>query len=118
MKKREEKNRQEQEAKLNRHREDVKKLTEKEKEERLRAMEHDASMHDESRFKRLSSEKIPSIEDQNRVSVVGDQVDATFLKEMRTEVYSTGVTSVVDRLNQNRHYVQKGRALESNFMQR
>lgn len=118
VKQREEKLRQEQQAKLNRVRENVKTLTEEEKAERLRAMERDANMHNDFMSKRVSNSKIPSsLEDSSNIKQEniqeGGHINATFLKEMRNEVYSSGATNMEDRLNQNRHYVQSLSQLDS-----
>lgn len=103
-------------AARNRPRETVQHLSEEDRLARVRQMESDAGMNDERRMKRAHV-------GEGGVSEEGDGtgagVGATFLKSMRTEVYTSEATTMGDRLQQNKHYTQKGADLDSSgFMKR
>lgn len=116
MKKKEEAKQKEMQEKLNRKREDVKALTEEEKERRLQAMLKDAELVDSKRVSQVKSQETShSTKDDENTG------KAQFLSSMRTEVYNTAAESgLKDRLDQNRYYRQGSADLEgaSNFLRK
>ena len=102
-------------ASKNKPRENVKKLTDEERAERIRQMELDASDSSNRRLQRVHGSQ-PSIAEEKSETT---SVEAPFLSSMRTEVYITSETTIKDRLQQNKHYMQKSSDLDSlNFIKR
>ena len=93
----------------NKPRENVKKLTDEEREMRIRQMESDATHNNDSRQRKVES----TLPQKHDVKDDPSNEEASFIKSMRSEVYVTSNTSMKDRLDQNKHYVQKGNDLES-----
>ncbi len=89
---------------------EIKHLSAKEKERRLQEMEIIASMHDSNRNKLLNQPN--QAEDMNVEAVSGE---ASFLKNIRHEVYNSG--DMTERIQQNRHYIQSGLELD-NFLKK
>jgi hypothetical protein len=105
-------------AARNRPRENVKKLTEEEKAERVRQMESDAGANDDKRLQRLKGlTSTSNILDKKEEQLA--EGEASFLKSMRSEVYISDGTTMGERLQQNKHYTQKGTELDSSgFMKK
>lgn len=93
----------------NRPRENVKKLTAEEREERIAQMESDASVSNSNRIERVNRSQAAVVHADERPL----NEEATFINSMRTEVYVTDGTTMRERLEQNRHYIQKGSDLDS-----
>jgi flagellum-specific peptidoglycan hydrolase FlgJ len=93
----------------NKPRENVKKLTAEEREERIRQMESDASEINTNRLERVHRSQTAVVDKDEKPL----NEEATFINSMRTEVYVTDGTSMTERLQQNRHYIQKGSDLDS-----
>ena len=93
----------------NKPRENVKNLTDEEREARIKQMESDATHNNDSRQRKVES-TLPQKHDAKDDPA---NEEASFIKSMRSEVYVTSNTSMKDRLDQNRHYVQKGNDLDS-----
>ena len=93
----------------NRPRENVKKLTAEEREERIRQMESDASESNANRLERVQRSQTAVVDKDEKPL----NEEATFINSMRTEVYVTDGTTMTERLQQNRHYIQKGSDLDS-----
>ncbi len=89
---------------------EIKHLSAEEKERRLQEMEIVASMHDSNRNKLLTQPK--HADDMQVEAVCGE---ASFLKNIRHEVYNTG--DMTERIQQNRHYIQSGLELD-NFLKK
>lgn len=103
-------------AARNRPRENVKKLTDGERAERIKQMELDATSNDDHRLQRILA-AISRNSDEKGEKPVDDE--ASFLKTMRTEVYITNDITMGERLQQNKHYNQKGSDLDSSgFMKK
>lgn len=103
-------------------------LSVEEKARRLAEMQADAGLNEEMRTSRLIK---AHYKDRERLSVPG-QVhadlpvklggnsaegsgsSAAFLQDMRQEVYAAGDGSLAERLQQNKHYVQRGVDLDQN----
>ena len=109
-----------------RPRESVKHLSEEEKQARIRQMEIDAGINDDRRTQRVhvnasssSSSSSSQADDHSRKDDIVDEKEshshgASFLKTMRSEVYTMGEGSTMtERLQQNKHYTQKGVDLDS-----
>ena len=111
-----------------RPRESVKHLSEEEKQARIRQMEIDAGINDDRRVNRVQvngSSSSSHADDHRRNDDVVDEKEshshgASFLKTMRSEVYTMGEGSTMtERLQQNKHYTQKGVDLDSDgFMKK
>ena len=105
-------------------REDVRALTEEERLRRLKAMESNAVIHDDSRMKRVQSSKLSGGMRQSAADLgnreASKESGASFLRSMRSEVYNSSSISMEERLSQNKHYSQRGHDLEnaSSFMRR
>ena len=95
-------------ASKNKPRENIKKLTDNEREERIKQMESDANMNNDKRLQRIQS--ISTNKEDDKIEL---NSEASFLNSMRTEVYITNETTMKDRLQQNKHYMQKGSDLDS-----
>ena len=108
-------------------------LTEEQRRERVRQMEEDATVNDAMRLNRIVTSAASRHGANNRGPVSGSggaEAEARkgeFLREMRADVYNgsnvagtlTGGWSMEERLNRNRHYVQKGTDLDGGaFMKR
>ena len=132
LKKKMDEERAEQQARQ-RPRESVKHLSEEEKQSRRRQMEIDAGINDDRRVQRVhvntssssSSSSSSQADDHRRNDDVVDEKEshshgASFLKTMRSEVYTMGEGSTMtERLQQNKHYTQKGVDLDSDgFMKK
>ena len=94
-------------ARLGRKKESVAALSEEQKQRRLREMQEAADLKD------LVMQKLHENdhkETTKTTTAVGGQ--ASFLASMRSEVYSSSDTTMADRLNQNKHYTQKGEDLD------
>ena len=101
-------------ASRNKPRENVKIISDVERKERIRQMEEDASTNSDMRLRRIQSSH-SNIEDEK----VDLKAEASFLNSLRTEVYITNETSMTDRLQQNKYYMQKGTDLDSSgFMKK
>jgi hypothetical protein len=111
LEKRAEENRLEQAAR-NKPRENVKKLSEGEKQERIRQMEVDARTNDNHRLQRISGGRTSSKVSEKEEKPLGEG-EASFMKSMRTDVYVTNETTMEERLNQNKFYNQRGTDLDS-----
>ena len=96
-------------ASRNKPRENVKKLTEEERAERIRQMECDASDSSNRRLQRVQGAQTSNAEEKSEATAI----EAPFLSSMRTEVYITSETTIKDRLQQNKHYMQKSSDLDS-----
>ena len=92
-----------------RPKETVRHLSEEERLARIRQMEMDAGMNDERRMKRVGEPRGAGGEGAaDGDEVAGNGAGAAFLKSMRSEVYTSQAATMGDRLQQNKHYVQKG----------
>jgi hypothetical protein len=111
LQKRAEENRLEQAAR-NKPRENVKQLSESEKQERIRQMEADARTNDDHRLQRISGGRSSNKVEKEEEKPQGEG-EATFMKDMRTEVYVTNETTMEERLHQNKFYNQRGTDLDS-----
>ena len=102
----------------NRGRNDLKSLSEGERLKRLSEMQKDAEMYDSVRDVRIHDEiKIKQNESVNDVTNL--KQSATFIKDMRDEVYIKSNDKIEDRLKQNRHYMQKETDIEKHgFLKR
>jgi hypothetical protein len=96
-------------ASRNKPRENVKKLTDEERAERIRQMECDASDSSNRRLQRVQGALTSNAEEKSEATAI----EAPFLSSMRTEVYITSETTIKDRLQQNKHYMQKSSDLDS-----
>ena len=77
-------------------------------------MEEDASTNSDMRLRRIQSTQ--SNKEDEKVEL---KTEASFLNSLRTEVYITNETSMTDRLQQNKYYMQKGTDLDSSgFMKK
>ena len=108
----------------------MKRLTEEERQARVRQMEIDALSVGERRMQRhtvtgssgsaegtLAGEK--GVRDGEAADSTNQNHGASFLKSMRSEVYSAEHATMGERLQQNKHYTQKGTDLDSSgFMKR
>ena len=101
-------------ASKNKPRENVKIISDAERKERIRQMEEDASTNSDMRLRRIQSSQ--SNKEDEKVEL---KAEASFLNSLRTEVYITNETSMTDRLQQNKYYMQKGTDLDSSgFMKK
>jgi hypothetical protein len=103
-----EKDRLEKEAKQSKLKENVKVLDPMEKERRLREMEMNAESYDRSRSHRTTNHTQTSVDIKTESGG-----DATFLRNMRSEVYTSSSTSMEDRLHQQRFYTQSTNDMET-----
>ena len=117
IKKKEEEYRREFEAKNNRQRENVKKLSKEEKEKRILEMEQDAIVNDIRKINRHSNTMSEKIKSNEEVKNTGN---AQFLDNMRSEVFQQSVKEgIEERLTKNTHYIQKKSEGDSeNFMKK
>lgn len=97
-----------------RPRQDVGKLSEDERLKRIKEMQQDAGLNDSIRQSRSSvASAVAAAGAKDEEYESAHQPSATFLKNMRHEVYNGSSGSIEDRLKQNRHYVQRGNDMES-----
>lgn len=113
-------------------RQDVKRLSEQEREQRLQQMQTDADVADRSRARRVGGTSGNGGGDGDRVKNkgIGDDNDrgssadmskknAAFLGDLRTEAYVQSYErGIQERLHQNRHYAQRSVDLNSDGFMR
>lgn len=93
-------------------------LSEEERQARLRQMEEDARMTEEQRLRRTADSK-QAAQEEDLNTKQRKPTEPKFLTSMRSQAYNTDDSSMKDRLQQNRHYSQRGEDLDSHgFMQR
>ena len=101
----------------NRGRNDLKSLSEEERLKRLSDMQQNAERYDSVRDVRIHDEK--KMKQNETVNDTNLKQSATFIKDMRDEVYIKSNDKIEDRLKQNRHYMQKETDIEKHgFLKR
>ncbi len=115
-----EKEKKEQEERNRQKKEDIKSIDPNEKKRRLEAMQMDAAVHDQRRmlhnvpkdkntssYDRKNHDSNNFTEQEGKYDETEKRVDAKFLRDMRSEVYNGGGTSMEERIKQQRHYTQR-----------
>ena len=97
----------------------MKQLSEEEKAKRLAAMQNAADETDLARENRLANARANTAKEKEAEKAgKTNGYNATFLKDMRHQVYNVHEDTLQDRLKQNRHYSQRGSDQENGFMKK